>query len=210
MLSCRFYEIAPSETTFSRLSEISQLPKPPLLVLWGSKELEELLQTKYVQAAEAGLPTTGRQLRVSPWTAPDDTATYEVYMGLVPGEEFAPIRETLNVTCGEENLLTALGGADPLYATIGTDPKTPTVGGLRAGRDRLPDCGYWGSELVRRLGRERVQELLVGCPKVTFLPPGGVFYCWSWLDSGVPLTEAYRRYIQESEVLRSKMLDYLV
>ncbi|SRR6266566_492419 len=207
MLTCRFYEIAPEEAKFSRLSEISQLPRAPLLVLSGSEELEQLLQTRYLQAVEAVLPSTGRPLRISPWIAPDDTATYEVYMALVPGEEFAPIRDVLKVTCGEQNLLTALEGADPMYATIGTDPKTPTIGGLKAGHDRMPDCGYLGSQLVRRLGTKRVEDLFVGCPKVVFLKLGGVFYCWSWSDPSVLSNDDHRRYLRDSEVVRNKVLE---
>lgn len=191
VIVARFHDVRPVDATFERLANVSQLPGAPSLRLSSSEETEDLLSTKFPQAFESTLKRGGRRVRVSPWVGPDSTATYEVYVALRAEEDFAPCGTLIRATWGVVEILTLLTDADPSLASIGIDPATPTIRGLREGREKLPECGYFGSMVVRKLGADFFRDVLKGCGRVEFLRGGGLFYCWSWESMEALRTREY-------------------
>lgn len=206
LVTFRFYDFSPREADYSRLSNTNRFPQPPLLMTFDSPQSNGLLDANFVQSIEGKLASSSRNLRFVPWIAPDDTVVYEAYIGLLPDEGFLPLREIVDATCGQATLFRSLANVDPLMATLGVDPTTPTLRELGEGRVEFPLSGYLSSGVVARLGRSRIANLMDGCEKVDLLSSGGLFYSWLWDSAEAIESSAFRQFKNRLFQARNEIL----
>ena len=175
-------DIEVGEITYARLSKHELFSGQQVWLRLNEPSFRDLIHEKYLEKLTCLLRRNHRHVSLVPWVADDDTATYELKFALNDGEESWAVARLVAETCGERELLTALETVDPLWATVGIISVTPVLVGIRNGDEGFPDCGYYGSKLVARIGRNELLETLGSCPKVESLPSGGVFLCWGWSD----------------------------
>lgn len=194
-VSAQFERIAVDEVTFEKIAGTKLGRRDPESLPLGSRSLHDRLGRDYLSALRTHLRRGGRPVRLSPFIDLENGLTLKVDVGLREGEEELRHPELLARLGGEDSLLRAIDGIDPLWAVMDVEAGPLTMEDLGSEGGHLPDSGYWGARTVSALGGTEVQRLIARCPKAVYLPAGGLFLDWRWKGGSMGTNEEYRAFL---------------
>lgn len=205
-LTVESYDLSPESVTSDTAAPLSSQDAASGRYVLGQPEFATILRTRFLKRLQGRLKPNNRVIYIQPFVDEDDNVSVTVLVPLAEDEYGRPSGVLVPALFGEERLFSLFEHIDPYWGAVGVEPFMPTVTSLRAGQERLPTCGYYGSHVLSIVGRQELTRVVRGCPKVVPLSSGGVFFCWGWHSSSEYQSEGFRRFLDAEMNFRRRVL----
>lgn len=203
----QFKDIAPDQVTFGKLMEPEPRALPAVSLDVRGTRLRTAFNEMYVASIRATSRVGDRPISLRPFVYDDNTLDVVIHIGLHPDEESLPDSRLYELIAGAEGFPSVFSEADPLWISVAAASLAISLTDLREGTGHLPSAGYYGSQVVRAVGKDALDEALKECPKLTWLPSGGLLLDWFWHSADARSTEEYRAFETARNLIEQRIVD---